>query len=87
MKILAVADEESKYLWEYYEPSKLRDIDLIIGNADCTAGRFSIKAGIMVAVYIKHRNRRCIGQKVHIMPAQVPAADDQVDIAQLAGQH
>ena len=31
MKILAVADEESKYLWEYYEPSKLRDIDLIIG--------------------------------------------------------
>ena len=28
MKILAVADEESKYLWEYYEPSKLRDIDL-----------------------------------------------------------
>ena len=27
MKILAVADEESKYLWEYYEPSKLRDID------------------------------------------------------------
>lgn len=34
MKILAVADEESKYLWEYYEPSKLRDIDLIIGCGD-----------------------------------------------------
>ena len=31
MKILAVADAEGKYLWEYYEPSKLRDIDLIIG--------------------------------------------------------
>mgnify|MGYP000817854568 CR=1 FL=1 len=29
MKILAVADEESKYLWEYYEPSKLRDICLL----------------------------------------------------------
>ena len=56
----------------------------VIVNADRTAGRFSIIAGIMVAVYIKHRNRRCIGQKVHIMPAQVPAADDQVDIAQLA---
>ena len=23
MKILAVADEESKYLWEYYEPRAL----------------------------------------------------------------
>lgn len=34
MKILAEADEESKYLWEYYEPSKLRDIDLIIGCGD-----------------------------------------------------
>lgn len=34
MKILAVADEESKYLWDYYEPEKLRDVDLIIGCGD-----------------------------------------------------
>ena len=34
MKILAIADEESKYLWEYYERSKLEGIDLIISCGD-----------------------------------------------------
>ena len=34
MRILAVADEESKYLWDYYEPEKLHGIDLIIGCGD-----------------------------------------------------
>ena len=28
MKILAIADEESKYLWDYFEKSKLEGIDL-----------------------------------------------------------
>ena len=30
MKILAVADEESKYLWDHFSPDKLRDVDLIL---------------------------------------------------------
>ena len=34
MKILAVADEESKYLWDYYERSKLQGYDLIIACGD-----------------------------------------------------
>lgn len=34
MKILAIADEESKYLWEYCDKSKLSDIDLIISCGD-----------------------------------------------------
>ncbi len=34
MKILAVADEESKYLWDYFRPEKLKDIDLIVGCGD-----------------------------------------------------
>lgn len=34
MKILAIADVESKYLWDYYEKSKLEDIDLIISCGD-----------------------------------------------------
>ena len=34
MKILVIADEESKYLWDYYEPGKLKDIDLIISCGD-----------------------------------------------------
>ena len=34
MKILAVADEESKYLWDFYEKEKLEGIDLIISCGD-----------------------------------------------------
>ena len=34
MKILAIADEESTYLWDHYEKSKLEGIDLIISCGD-----------------------------------------------------
>lgn len=34
MKILALADKESKYLWDYFEKDKLKDIDLIISCGD-----------------------------------------------------
>lgn len=34
MKILVLADEESKYLWDYFEQSKLDGIDLIISCGD-----------------------------------------------------
>lgn len=34
MKILAIADEESAYLWDYFEKSKLQGIDLIISCGD-----------------------------------------------------
>lgn len=34
MKILVVADEESKYLWDFYESGRLDDIDLILSAGD-----------------------------------------------------
>ncbi len=34
MKILVLADEMSKSLYEYYHPDKLKDVDLIIGCGD-----------------------------------------------------
>ncbi len=34
MKILAISDEESRYLWEFFDKSKLEDIDLIISCGD-----------------------------------------------------
>ncbi len=34
MKILAIADVESAYLWDYFEKSKLEGIDLIISCGD-----------------------------------------------------
>lgn len=34
MKILALADQESKYLWDYFDKSKLEGIDLILSCGD-----------------------------------------------------
>ena len=34
MKVLVVADEESPYLWDYYQPGRLQGIDLIISCGD-----------------------------------------------------
>lgn len=37
MKILAIADEEEKALWDYYDPEKTRGVDLIISCGDLKA--------------------------------------------------
>ena len=37
MKILLLADVESKYLWDYFEKEKLDGIDLIISCGDLAA--------------------------------------------------
>ena len=34
MKILLIADEESRYLWDYYQPGRLDGIDLILSCGD-----------------------------------------------------
>lgn len=34
MKILLISDEESDYLWEYYQPGRLDGIDIIISCGD-----------------------------------------------------
>ena len=34
MKILAVSDEESPYLWDYYKPGRLDEIGLILACGD-----------------------------------------------------
>ena len=34
MKILVLADQKSKYLYDFYEPDKLKDVDLIISCGD-----------------------------------------------------
>ena len=41
MKILVVADEESKVLYDYYKPGMLDDIDLILACGDLKAGYLS----------------------------------------------
>lgn len=54
MRILVVADEESKSLWDYYEPSKLANIDLIISCGDLSAAylSFLVTMGKAPVLYI-----------------------------------
>ena len=37
MKILAVADEESRFLWDFYEREKLEGVDLVLSAGDLKA--------------------------------------------------
>ena len=44
MKILTIGDVESKYLWDYFEKSKLEGVDLIISCGDLAAEYLSFLA-------------------------------------------
>lgn len=46
MKILVLADQESKTLYDFYEPPKLEGIDLIISCGDLRAGYLSFFATV-----------------------------------------
>ena len=44
MKILAVSDHESKYLWDHFDPEKLKDVDLILSCGDLDSRYLSFLA-------------------------------------------
>lgn len=60
MKILVVADEESKYLYDYYEPGRLEDIDLILSCGDIAPGYLSFLVTMSHApvLYVKGNHDR-----------------------------
>ena len=41
MKILLISDEEDKYLWDFYQPGRLKGIDLILSAGDLKADYLS----------------------------------------------
>lgn len=49
MKILALADKESRYYWDFYEPGRLDGIDLIISCGDLDANYLSFLATFTTA--------------------------------------
>lgn len=65
MKILAIADEESPYLWDYFEKSKLEGIDLIISCGDLDPRYLSFLATFTSApVLYVHGNHDAIYEKI-----------------------
>lgn len=55
MNILVVADEESRSLWDYFSPAKLKDIDLIISCGDLHANylQFLVTFGNCPLLYVR----------------------------------
>lgn len=64
MKILTLADHESKYLWDYFEKDKLEDIDLIISCGDLAPQYLSFLATFTHApvLYVHGNHDDCYGQ-------------------------
>ena len=48
MKILVLADEESKSLYEYFSPEKIKGVDLIISCGDLKASYLTFFATLEV---------------------------------------
>ena len=49
MKILVIGDHESKSLWDFYDPSKLEGIDLIISCGDLSPRYLSFLVTLLSA--------------------------------------
>jgi len=79
MRILAIADEESKYLWDYYEKSKLEGIDLIIscGDLDPQYLSFLVTLSSVPVLYV-HGNHD--GKYQNNPPEGCICIDDQIYI-------
>ena len=77
MRILAIADEESAYLWDHFEKSKLENIDLIISCGDLEPTYLSFLATFTSApvVYV-HGNHDTKYDK--IQPEGCTCIDDKI---------
>lgn len=64
MRILLLADEESKYYWDYFEKSKLDGIDLILSCGDLAPQYLSFIATFSKApvLYVHGNHDKCYAQ-------------------------
>lgn len=64
MKLLLLSDRESPYLWDYYEPGRLDDYDLILSCGDLKASylSFLVTMGRAPVLYV-HGNHDAAYQK------------------------
>lgn len=65
MNILVVSDQRSKSLWDYFEPSKLEGIDLILSCGDLPPEYLSLLATFTHApvLYVHGNHDECYGTK------------------------
>ncbi|MGX8692319.1 MAG: metallophosphoesterase [Clostridia bacterium] len=55
MRILLVSDQEDPYLWDYYKPGRLKDVDLILSAGDLKASylEFLVTMANRPLVYVR----------------------------------
>ena len=63
MRILVIGDHESKSLWDFYEPSKLEDIDRQLGlkRLQAIAGIERKRVSIPAEHNVRPARRQCPG--------------------------
>ena len=77
MKILAVADEESRYLWDHFSPDKLRGVDLILSCGDVSPQYLSFLATFSRApVLYVHGNHDAVYE--HTPPESCICVEDTI---------
>ena len=86
MKILALADEESAYLWDYFEKSKLEGIDLIISCGDLNPKYLSFLATFTNApvIYV-HGNSSAVKALTFWSPTLLPSDSTMGKICHIVG--
>lgn len=77
MRILVVADEESKYYWDFYEEGKLKGIDLILSAGDLNPRYLSFLATFsnVPVLYVRGNHDE---KYDYIEPEGCIAIDDQI---------
>ena len=57
MKILLVADQESRFIWDFYQPDRFEDVDIIMSAGDLKASYMEFLTTVMrKPVYYIHGN-------------------------------
>lgn len=79
MKILAVADEESRSLWEFYDKSKLEGVELILSCGDLKSEylEFLVTMSNATVLYVHGNHDECYDDKP---PGGCYCIDDKIFI-------
>ncbi|MCU6707325.1 metallophosphoesterase family protein [Paenibacillus sp. J5C_2022] len=65
MRVLIVSDEESKYIWDHYEPDRFKGVELIISCGDLKAEYLSFLVTMINAPLFYVHGNHDISYKVH----------------------
>lgn len=77
MRILAIGDEESSYLWDHFEKSKLEDVDLIISCGDLNPNYLSFLVTLYaIPVLYVHGNHD--GKYQNMPPEGCTCIEDEI---------